>query len=59
MPKNKYSVRLKAEERTNLKAFVSRGKRSARQLNRARIVLLADDGKKDAAIVALLVVVHK
>lgn len=54
MPKNKYSVRLKAQERKNLKAFVSRGKRSAREINRARIVLLADEGKKDAEIVELL-----
>jgi len=33
---------------------VSRGKRSARAINRARLLVLADEGKKDAEIIQLL-----
>jgi transposase len=54
MPKKKYAVRLQAQERKELEAFVSHGKRSAREINRARIVLLADEGKQDADISELL-----
>jgi transposase len=54
MPKMKHPVTLSAQERTELQAFVSRGKRSAREINRARILLLADEGKKDAEILPLL-----
>jgi transposase len=63
MPKTKHPVTLSAQERKELQAFVSRGKRSAREINRARILLLADEGKKDAEILQLLGVsrgtVHK
>jgi Homeodomain-like domain len=38
----KYVVRLSAEEREKLAAFVSSGKRSARLLTKARILLKAD-----------------
>jgi transposase len=54
MPKKKHPVTLSAQERKELQACVSRGKRSAREINRARILLLADDGKKDAEICQLL-----
>jgi hypothetical protein len=54
MPKKKYPVTLSAQERKELEAFVSRGKRSAREITRARMLLLADEGKKDADIVQLL-----
>ena len=54
MPKMKPPVTLSAQERKALQAFVSRGKRAAREINRARILLLADEGKKDAEIRQLL-----
>jgi transposase len=54
MPKQKHPVALSAQECKELQAFVSRGKRSAREINRARILLLADEGKKDAEIIQLL-----
>jgi transposase len=54
MPKQKHPVALSAQECKELQAFVSRGKRSAREVNRARILLLADEGKKDAEIIQLL-----
>jgi putative transposase len=54
MPKMKHPVMLSAQERNELQAFVSRGKRSAREINRARILLLADEGKKDAEILQVL-----
>jgi hypothetical protein len=38
MPKQKHPVALSAHERKELQAFVSRGKRSAREINRARIL---------------------
>jgi putative transposase len=54
MPKMNPPVTLSAQERKELHAFVSRGKRSAREINRARILLLADEGKKGAEIRQLL-----
>ena len=54
MPRKKHPVTLGAQERKELQTFVSRGKRSAREINRARILLLADEGKKDAEIIQLL-----
>jgi transposase len=54
MPKLKHPVTLSAQERQDLQAFVSRGKRSAREINRARMLLLADEGKKNAEILQWL-----
>lgn len=54
MPKMKHPVTLSPQERTELQVFVSRGKRSAREINRARILLVADEGKKDAEILQWL-----
>jgi transposase len=54
MPKNKHPITLSAQERQALHVFVSRGKRSAREINRARILLLADEGKQDGEILQLL-----
>lgn len=55
MARNKiYKVKLNAQERKELEEFVSRGKRSAREINRARILLLADEGKNDQEIIDLL-----
>lgn len=39
MPQKKYLVTLSAEERDQLSALLSSGKRSARTLTRARILL--------------------
>lgn len=52
--KKVYLVSLKSRERQELRQFVSQGKKSAREINRARILLLADEGKKDKEIVAVL-----
>lgn len=53
MPK-KYKVNLTADETQQLSAFVGKGKRSARSITRARILLMANEGKTDQAIVASL-----
>lgn len=50
MPKKIYIVDLTEEERADLLEFIKSGKKSARKLNRARILLLADEGKTDAEI---------
>jgi hypothetical protein len=49
-----YEVRLSDEERQELKALVVTGRRLARKITRARILLLADAGKKDQEIVEAL-----
>lgn len=54
MPKRIYMVDLTTEERTHLLDFIKSGKHSARQLNRARILLLADEGKVDSEIAEAL-----
>ena len=54
MPKKKQKVELSDHERQALEAFVSQGKRSAREINRARILLLAHEGQTDAHIAQLL-----
>jgi transposase len=46
----KYVVRLSDTERAELRQLVSTGTAAARQLTRARILLLADAGQTDAAI---------
>lgn len=50
----KYQVHLSESERQTLRQFVASGKKQARQITRARILLLVDEGKKDQEIVALL-----
>jgi len=45
-----YHVRLKEEEREGLSRYLRRGKSSARSLTRARILLLADEGRDDGEI---------
>lgn len=47
-------VALSQAEREALDAFVSCGHKNAREINRARILLLKDAGKKDREIMALL-----
>jgi len=54
MPRKIYIVDLTKEERTYLLDFIKSGTDSARKLNRARILLLADEGKTDKEIAAAL-----
>jgi transposase len=54
LPKKIYIVDLTKEERTYLLDFIKSGKHSARKLNRARILLLADEGKADSEIAKAL-----
>ena len=49
-----YHVDLTDEERAYLLQFIRSGERSARQINRARILLLAHEGQKDRDIAASL-----
>ena len=49
-----YHVNLTDEERAYLLQFIRSGEHSARQINRARILLLADEGQKDRDIAASL-----
>lgn len=52
--KKKYVVTLTDEERAVLTQFVSCGAQKARAINRARILLFADEGKTDQEIVEVL-----
>lgn len=54
MVNKKYVVELTAEDRDYLRNFVSKGKRSAREFQRAWILLLADKGKTDREISDLI-----
>jgi transposase len=54
MPRKIYIVDLTKDERTDLLDFIKSGESSARKLNRARILLLADEGKSDSEIAAAL-----
>ena len=49
-----YIVDLADDERKTLKELLKGGKHSARKLNRARILLLADEGKTGPEIAAVL-----
>ena len=49
-----HSVRLKEEEREELKRYLRKGKSSARSLTRARILLLADEDRNDEEITEAL-----
>lgn len=50
----RYHVQLSNDQRTELEQLISRGKRSARVITRARILLKAADGATDAEIVEAL-----
>lgn len=52
MPAKRYHIRLSPSERQSLKTMSRKGVVSARQLTRARILLLADAGDSDERIVA-------
>lgn len=51
---SKHVVHLTAAQRSALQAFVSSGHKKAREITRARILLLADAGHTDAEIVTAL-----
>ena len=44
MAQERYAVQLSVEERTQLEGLIRRGQRSARVINRARILLKTDEG---------------
>jgi len=50
----KYLVNLTSDERVQLLALVKKGNGSARKLCRAQLLLLADEGNRDAMIAASL-----
>src|SRR5262249_23269445 len=54
MAKKPYRVKLTEKERNQLNEYVKRGKKSARAITRARILLLADGKQSDAAIAEIL-----
>ncbi len=54
MPQKKYQVDLSDDERAELEQLLKSGKHNSRKLTRARILLLAEAGKLDTAIVAAL-----
>jgi len=54
MPRKLYTVHLNEEEREQLEIFVKQGKKSARAITRARILLFADVQKTDEDIATLL-----
>lgn len=49
MPAKIYRVTLTEEERTDLTSLVSKGKGVARRITRSRILLLADENRKEGA----------
>jgi len=54
MPEKIYIVDLTKEERAYLLDFIKSDQKSARKLNRARILLQADEGKSDSEIAEAL-----
>ena len=54
MPKQSPAVRLTAEERDLLEKFVAHGKKSARAINRARILLLLDEERSEKDVTTIL-----
>lgn len=54
MPAAKYIVDLSEEEREQLLGFITKKKSSARKLTRARVLLKADEGLSDEAVVRAL-----
>ena len=54
MPKKRIDIHLSQDERDELEQFISQGKKSARAINRARILLFADEGKNATEIDKLL-----
>jgi len=54
MPKPRKAVTLTKAEREGLETFVAHGKRSARAITRARILLLSDEGRKERELTEIL-----
>jgi putative transposase len=54
MPKKGKAVQLTKREREALEKFVARGRRSARSITRARILLLSDEGRGDRELTEIL-----
>jgi transposase len=54
MPQKKYLVDLTVAEKLELEKLLKGGKHQSRRLTRARILLLANDGKTDDEIVSAL-----
>ena len=54
MPKKSPAVRLTAEERDLLEKFVAHGRKSARAINRARILLLLDEERSEQDVTTTL-----
>ncbi len=54
MPKRRTKVHLTKTQRTELEPFVAHGKKSAQEINRARVSLLAAEGIGDSEIARLL-----
>lgn len=50
----KYEVFLNDDQRGLLKDITKKGKESARKINRARVLLLADEGKRDKEIMEMV-----
>jgi putative transposase len=54
MARKRIEVKLTQDEHESLSTYVTRGQKSAREINRARILLLANDGLKDQDIEKVL-----
>jgi transposase len=54
MPKKRYVVKFTPEERSQVLALLKRGHASVRKITRAQVLLLADEGRTDAQIIAAL-----
>src|SRR5215470_261055 len=54
MLKKRQKVRLTTAERDALEKFVARGTKSARAINRARILLLLDEGRREKDLTTIL-----
>ena len=54
MPAKHQKVRLTSAERAVLEKFVAHGTKSARAINRARVLLLLDEGRREQELTTLL-----
>ena len=54
MPKQCLDIQLTVEERDVLETFVAHGTKSARAINRARILLLLDEGRREKELTTIL-----
>lgn len=54
MARKRIEGKLTQDEHESLSTYVTRGQKSAREINRARILLLANDGRKDQDIEKVL-----